>query len=157
MFKDALEIGGEIADERIERFKSQVLLIRIQEFCAPEFLITEKIVLYRTTACKREPLHVVSHPDVVVRWIIDAGMSGSSGNDGRQMRRKFLRGRPLIETRIRSAPHRDLAVTERLLGQPLDQVVSVAWFVCERLEFAAGIPSAREHRRARTCNHARRS
>ena len=77
-------------------------------------------------------------------------MRGGSGHDCRQMRRKFLRRCPLIEARIRTAPHGHFAVTEWLLRQPLNHVVSVARFICERLELAAGIAAAanideREH------------
>ena len=77
-------------------------------------------------------------------------MRGGSGHDCRQMRRKFLRRCPLIEARIRTAPHRHFAVAEWLLRQPLDHVVPVARFICERLELAAGISAAanideREH------------
>src|SRR5215469_14468585 len=45
VFKDALEIDGRISDERIEQFKSSVLVVSIKKFCAPEFLITKEIVL----------------------------------------------------------------------------------------------------------------
>src|SRR5262249_51826724 len=69
-------------------------------------------------------------------------MRSGGGNNRRQMWRKFFRGGPLVESRVRSAPHRDFAVAERLLRQPLDNIVSVARFICERLEFAAGIPAA---------------
>src|SRR5580765_1864469 len=127
-----------------------MLLISVQEFCAPELLIAEKIVLRGSPAGEREPLHVVSHPDVVVGWIIQAGMRGGSGDDRRQRRWKFLRRCPLIEPRVRTAPHRHFTVTEWLLRQPLNHVVAVARFICERFELAAGIASAahvdeREH------------
>ena len=77
-------------------------------------------------------------------------MRGGSRHDCRQMWRKFLRRCPLIEACIRTAPHGDLAVTEWLFRQPLNHVVSVARFICERLELAAGIAAAanideREH------------
>src|SRR5215469_17100620 len=94
------------------------------------------------TACEREPLHVVSHSDVIVRWVIQTGMRGGSGHDRRQMRRKFLRRCPLIEARIRPAPHGHFAVTKRLLRQPLNYVMSIARFICERLEVPAGIAAA---------------
>src|SRR6478672_4278249 len=119
-----------------------MLLVSIQEFCAPEFLITEKIVLWSSPASKREPLHIVSHPDVVVGWIIQAGMRGGSGHNRRQRRWKFFRCCPLIEPRVRTAPHRHFTVTEWLLRQPLNHVVSIARFICERLELAAGIAAA---------------
>src|SRR6058998_1084464 len=113
-------------------------LVGVQKFCAPKLLITEKIVLRGVTTCEREPLHVVSHSDVVVGRIIQAGMRGGSRHDCCQMRWKFLRCSPLIEACVRSAPHRDFAVAERLLRQPLSNVVPVSGFVCKRLEFATG-------------------
>src|SRR5262249_36759028 len=48
-------------------------------------------ILCRVTACEREPLHVVGHPDVVVGRIIETRMRCGSGNDRRQMWRKFFR------------------------------------------------------------------
>src|SRR5215469_11915730 len=69
-------------------------------------------------------------------------MRGSSGYDRCEMRRKLLGRSPLIEARIRPAPHGNLAVTKRLLRQPLNDVVSIAWFICERFELAARIASA---------------
>src|SRR6478752_6378452 len=119
-----------------------MLFVSIQEFRAPEFLIAEKIVLRGSPAGKREPLYVVSHPDVVVGWIIQAGMRGRSGDDRRQRRWKFLRRCPLIEPRVRTAPHRHVTVTEWLLRQPPNHVVAVARFICERLKLAAGIAAA---------------
>ena len=119
-----------------------MFLVGIQKFCAPEFLITKQIVLCSVTAGQREPLHVISHPDVVVRWIIEAGMRGGGRNNGRQVRREFLRRCPLIEARIRTAPHGDLAIAKWLLRQPLNDVVSIARFICERLKLAAGISAA---------------
>src|SRR5262249_42374356 len=127
-----------------------MLLVSVQEFCAPEFLIAEKIVLRSSAAGEREPLRVVRDADVVGRWKIQAGMRCGSGNDGSEMRRGRVRRRPLIEARIRTAPHGDFAVTEWLLRQPFNHVVSVARFICKGLELAAGIAAAtniheREH------------
>ena len=77
-------------------------------------------------------------------------MRGGSGHDRRQSRWKFFRCCPLIEARVRTAPHRHFAVTKWLLRQPFDDVVSVARFICERLEVPARIAAAanineREH------------
>jgi hypothetical protein len=69
-------------------------------------------------------------------------MRGSSGHDRRQMRRKFLHRSPLIEAGVRAAPHGHFAVTEWLLRQPFNHVMSVARFICKRLELAARIASA---------------
>src|SRR2546423_9954584 len=116
--------------------------IGVQKFRAPKFLIAEKIVLRGVTTREGEPLHVVSHSDVVVGRIVQPGMSGSSRHDCGQMRWKFLRCRPLIETCVRPAPHRDLTVAERLFPQPLNNVVPVSGLICKRLEFATGISAA---------------
>src|SRR6516165_9981358 len=116
-----------------------MLLVSIQEFCAPEFLIGKQIILGGVTARKRQPLHVIRYPDVVGRWKIQAGMRGGGGYDCRQMLWKFLCRCPLIEACVRTAPHGHLTVTEWLPGQPLDHVVSVARFICEWLKFAGGI------------------
>jgi hypothetical protein len=59
VFEDALKIERRISDKRIERFKRDVLLVSVQEFCAPEFLISKKIVLRSVPTGKRVPLHVV--------------------------------------------------------------------------------------------------
>src|SRR5258705_3778860 len=114
-----------------------MLFVSVQEFCAPEFLIAKQIILRGVTAGEREPLHVVSHPDVAVGWIIQTGMRGGSRHDCRQMRWKFLRRCPLIEARIRTAPRGHFAVTEWLLRQPLNHIVPVARCICERLELPA--------------------
>ena len=119
-----------------------MLLVSVQKFCAPEFLIAKKVVLCRVTAGEREPLHVISQSNVVIRGIIEARMGGRRRNNRRQMRREFLRGGPLIEPRVRTAPHRDLAVAKRLLRQPFDNVVSVARLIGKWFEFAAGISTA---------------
>src|ERR1700720_4798054 len=68
-------------------------------------------------------------------------MSGGGGKKRRQMWRKFFRSCPLIESRIRTAPHRYLAVAVRLFCEPLNQVVPVPWIIYKRLEFASGISS----------------
>ena len=49
---------------------------------------------------------------------------------------------PPLMKRIGAAPHRYLALTERLSCQPLDHVVAISRVVRERLEFAAGISTA---------------
>src|SRR5262249_27070919 len=69
-------------------------------------------------------------------------MRGSGRNNTRQVRRKFLRGCPLVEARIRAAPHGDLPVAKWLLRQPLNHVVAIARFIGERLELAARISAA---------------
>src|SRR5436309_8582493 len=69
-------------------------------------------------------------------------MSGCSGDDRHEVRREFFRRCPLIESRVRTTPHRNLAVTKWLLCKPLDQVVSVPSVVYKRLELAAGISAA---------------
>ena len=102
-------------------------------------MVAEKIVLYCPAAGESEPLHVVSHADIVVEGIVKAGMRGCRGNDCRQMWRKFLRRRPLIKSCIRAAPHGNSAITKWLLRQPFDDVMTIAWFICERLEVVAGI------------------
>src|SRR5438552_18281121 len=66
-------------------------------------------------------------------------MSGCGRNNRRQVWRKFFRGRPLIESRVGTAPHRDLAVAVRLFCEPLDNVVPIPWIIYKRLKFAAGI------------------
>src|SRR2546430_968078 len=69
-------------------------------------------------------------------------MRGRGRNNCGQMRRKFFGGRPLIESGIGTAPHRDLAIAEWLLRQPLDRVMAILGLLPERLEFAAGISAA---------------
>ena len=59
MFEDALKINRGISDKRIQRFKRCVFLVGAQEFCAPEFLISKKIVLRGVPTGERVPLHVV--------------------------------------------------------------------------------------------------
>ena len=71
-------------------------------------------------------------------------MRGGDRDDGGEMRREFLGRCPLIEAGVGTAPHRDLAVAERLLRQPLDDVVTIARLLRERFEFAGGI-SATAH------------
>src|SRR5437762_1982933 len=142
MVQYALEIKRRISDERIQRFELKMPLVGVQKFRAPKLLIAEKIVLRGVATREGEPLHVVSHSDVVVGRIVQPGMSGSSRHDCGQMRWKFLRCRPLIEACVRTAPHRDFAVAERLLRQPLNNVVPVSGLVCKRLEFATGISAA---------------
>src|SRR5207244_8929042 len=88
-----------------------------------------------------EPLHVVEIADVVERWIIEAWMGRGRGHDCRQMRRKFLCRRPLIEPGVGTAPHRDFAVAKRLLREPFDDVVPIAWFIGKRLRLSGGIPA----------------
>src|SRR4029453_14853053 len=119
-----------------------MFFVSVQKLFAQEFLIGKKIVLWSLPAGEREPLHVVRDADVVGRWKIKTGMRCGGGQDLRQMGGKFLRLFPLIIARIRTAPHGHFAVTEWLLRQPFNHVMSVARFICEGLEFAAGIPAA---------------
>ena len=127
-----------------------MLFVSAQKFCAPEFLIGKQIILRGVTARKRQPLHVIRHPDVVGRWKIQAGMSGGSGNNRGKMRRKFLRSCPLIEPGVRPASHCHFAVAKWLCGKPLDHVVSIARLICKRLKVAAGISTTADiHKRER--------
>src|ERR1700730_6828393 len=139
MFEDTLEIFRRVTDKRVEVFESDVLFITVEKFRAPEFLITEKIVLCCPATGEREPLHVISQPNIIVGWVIEARMCSCRGNDCRQMWRKFLCRGPLIESRVRPAPHRDLAIAKRVFRKPLDYVVSVARFICKWLELTTGI------------------
>src|SRR5713101_1755352 len=141
MLEDTLKIWGGISDKRIERFKRDVLFVSIQEFRAPEFLIAKKIVLRGAAASEREPLHVISHPDVVDRRIIERWMRSGCRHDRCKMGWKFFRRRPLIEPCIGAAPHRHFAVAEGLLCQPFHDVVSIAGVICKRLKFAARVSS----------------
>ena len=142
MFEDTLEICGGISDERIQGLKWNMFLIRVQIFRAPKLLVTKKIVLGCAPTGEREPLHIVSFADVVERGIIERGMRCSNRHDRRKMRGQFFGGRPLIKSRVRSAPHRDFAVAEWLLRQPFHDVVSIAGFICEWLKLATGISAA---------------
>src|SRR5882724_6019747 len=142
MFENALKIGGGISDERIEQLKRDVLLVSVQEFCAPEFLIGEKVLLSGATTGEREPLHVVGFAHIMVRRIIERWMGGCGGNDRREMWREFFRRRPLIESRVGTAPHRDFAVAERLFCQPLYGIVPIARLICKRFELATGVSAA---------------
>src|SRR5438552_2894989 len=69
-------------------------------------------------------------------------MRCGGGHNGCEMRWKFFCGRPLIEASVGSAPHCHLTVAERLLCQPLDDIVSIARLLRERLKLAAGIPAS---------------
>src|SRR5262245_3672387 len=60
-------------------------------------------------------------------------------HDSGEVRRQFLGRRPLIESGVRTAPHRNLAVTKWLFCEPFHNVVAVSRFVSERLELALGI------------------
>src|SRR6266403_2603177 len=142
MFEDALKIGGGIPDERIERLKGDVLLVSVQEFCAPEFLIAEKILLSGASAGEREPLHVVGFSHIMVRRIIERWMGGCGGNNCRETWREFFRRRPLIESRVGTAPHRGLAVSEQLFCLPLYGIVPIARLICKRFELATGVSAA---------------
>src|SRR4029453_8277372 len=66
-------------------------------------------------------------------------MSGCGRNNRHQVWRELFRSCPLIESRVRTAPHRNLAVAVRLFCEPFDQVVPVPWIIYKRLEFTAGI------------------
>src|SRR6266404_9038682 len=119
-----------------------MLFVGVEKFRAPEFLIAEKIYLAGAPAGKGEPLRVIGFADVIEGGVIERRMRRRDRHDGGEVRRQFFRGRPLIEACVRTAPHCQLAVAKRLLRQPLDDVVAVVWFLCEWLEFAAGISPA---------------
>ena len=127
-----------------------MLFVGIEKFRAPKLRIAEKILLSGAAAGGGEPLDVVEIADVVERWIIKAGMRRGRGHDRRQVRRKLFCRCPLIESSIGTAPHRDFSVTERLLREPFDDVVTIARFIGKRLKVAAGISATanideREH------------
>src|SRR5207248_8807168 len=69
-------------------------------------------------------------------------MRSCGRNDRGQMRRKFFRGRPLSESGILTAPHRDFPIAKRLLREPLDDVVPVTRLLREQLAFTGGISAA---------------
>ena len=119
-----------------------MFLVSLEEFRAPKFLIAEKIVLGGASTGVSEPLHIVGFPDVIERGIIQGRMRRRCRDDGGEMRRKFFGGRPLIKASIGTTPHRDLAVAERLSCKPLDNVVAIARFICERLKLTTGISAA---------------
>src|SRR5215469_13037684 len=66
-------------------------------------------------------------------------MSSCSGDNRRQVWREFFRCRPLIESRVGTAPHRNFAIAKWLFCEPFDQIVPVPWVIYKRLEFAARI------------------
>ena len=139
VFHNSLKVFRGVADERVERAERDMFFVGAKKFCPPEFAVAKKILLAGFTAGGSEPLHVVKESDVVEARIIVGRMRGRGRNDRGQMRWKFFRGRPLIESGIRAAPHRDFPIAKRLLGQPFDHVVAVARLLCERLELAGGI------------------
>src|SRR5947209_18415693 len=66
-------------------------------------------------------------------------MRGGGRNNRRQMRRHFFRRRPLIESGIGTAPHRDFPIAKWLWSEPFDHIVSIVRFLRERFEIAARI------------------
>ena len=70
---------------------------------------------------------------------VHADVGGRCGDDGGEVLRLLLERHPLVEARVRSAPHRDLAVRPGLGGQPLHHVVAVPRVLEERLEAPLGV------------------
>ena len=118
-----------------------MFFVSVEKLRSPEFAVAEKILLAGPTAGVSEPLHVIKKADVIETRIIVGWMRGRSWNNRRQMHRKFLGRRPLIKPRIRPAPHCHFSVTKRLLRQPFDYVVTIAWFIGKRLKLSGGIPA----------------
>src|SRR5712691_9379664 len=76
------------------------------------------------------------------RIVVDAG-GREIGKDGYQVRRRLQGRLPLHVSEIRSPLHSHLAVRPRLLGRPLDRIVTVFLLVSERIPFAFRfVPSA---------------
>ncbi len=119
-----------------------MLFVGVEKFRPPEFAIAKKVLLAGLAAGEGEPLDIVGFADVIERWIIKRRMRGCGRDNRGQMRRQLFRGRPLIETGIRTAPHRDFPVAKRLLRQPFDHVVTVARLVGKRLKLTPGIAAA---------------
>src|SRR5436189_6406165 len=63
-------------------------------------------------------------------------------HDRGEMRWKFLCRRPLIESGVGTAPHRDSAVAKWLLRKPLNDVAAVGRLLREPLEFAVRVTPA---------------
>ena len=139
MLQDALKIDRGIPNERIESLECDVLPVGIQKFCAPKLLVSKKIVLTGAPAGKSEPLHVVGFANIIKRGIIERRVSSGCRNDRRQMRWKFFRRGPLIETCIGTTPHCHFAVAEGLLRKPFHDVMPIARLLRERLELTTGI------------------
>ncbi len=142
MREPLLEGRQGIADDLVELLERRAGLEPLAIPGAPERVVAEDAVLRGVTAGERQPLHQVRRCDVAAHRKVDAGVRRSDRHDRRQVRRKFLGGGPLVVARIRPAPHRDLAVAIRLLGQPFDHVVTVARFLDERPELAFGVTAA---------------
>ena len=150
MLDPGVEDRRRIADPLVQLGERRVRLVPAPELRAPEIAVAEDLFLCGLAADEGQPLHVVRIEDIVAHRVVDAGHRRCDRHDRGQVRRKLLRGRPLVIARVRTAPHRDLAVAVRLRAEPFDDIVAVLRFLQERRELAFGIAAAahvdgREH------------
>ena len=142
MLQPFLKYQRGIAHDFVEILEGEMLVVIFAGFRSPVGAVAEQAGVAGCTAREREPLHIVGREDTERKRKVDAGMSCGSRNDGGKMRRKFLERSPLIESGIRTAPHRDFAVAPRLLGKPFHDIVAVSGLVRKRLKGSAGIAAS---------------
>jgi hypothetical protein len=117
-----------------------VFFVGVEEFRPPEFFVSEEILLQDVAADERKPLYTVGSADAIMRTgTIERRMCGGGWHDCAEMRRKFFCCRPLVKTGVGTAPHGHFGVAKGLLGQPLNNVVTIARFIYVRLELTARI------------------
>src|SRR5262249_8638610 len=137
-----LEMWRRVADERVELLERFVLHVALAELGFPVAGLTEELPIGRDAAGEREPLGQIAWENTVKRREINAGMRRGGRDDGGQVRRKLLERGPLVEPSIGAAPHANLAVAPRLLGEPLHHVVSISGVMGKRLEMPTGVAAA---------------
>src|SRR5438067_12145330 len=96
-----LKYRRRISRELVVILKGGVRPIHLARFACPKTAISKEIAVACHSASERQPLHIVGAENVVLERKIHAGMRRRRGDDGGQMRRKLLKNRPLVKSRIR--------------------------------------------------------
>src|SRR5579862_3536775 len=98
-------------------------------FAPPELLIREDTLLLSAAGGRSDPSHRIWIADVVAHREFEARRRRNKRHNGRQMGRELLGRCPLVASLVRATKHRHLSVTERLCGDPLNNVEPVLGFL----------------------------
>src|SRR5713226_6430220 len=142
MLHPLLKPGRSVPDQLVKILKRRVRHVHLARFRRPEGAVPKQAAIARHAACETQPLHVVWPKNIGLKRKIYSGMRRGCRHDCHQVQRKFLQHRPLVEARVRTAPHRHFAVAIRLLREPFHHVVAVLALIHKWLKLPAGISAS---------------
>ena len=139
MLHPGLEKCGAVADDAVQLFEWQMVLVHLLEFSDPETGIIHKCFIAGGTTGVGEPLDLKRAEDIGAKWEIHRGVGRGRRDDGFEVRGCFPKRQPLVITCVRASPHCHLPIAPGLLRQPFHHVMTIPGFMGERLKNTLGI------------------